>query len=230
MKLFQRDYGGKKRAFEVPEENICAEMTMRDFPATENLEEAIREALDAPTGCEKLTQIVSSGDKVAILIPDTAPPSHKTVPLIVKQLNRAGVRDENITLVFATGMHKAKNYKEKIGQDLLERFKLIIHGWEQSKKREELKFIGITNHGTPVWVNKIVTEVDLVIGLGEISPNIFAGFCGGGKIILPGVAGKESIEQNHQLIMVPKNFSKGESSERRYRRSSRLTSYQVDGY
>jgi nickel-dependent lactate racemase len=117
---------------------------------------------------------------------------------LLDYLNRLGIRDEDVTLVYAPGSHPSPHWRERLGPELLDRVRAIRH---DCYDEESLAYLGVTRRGTPLWVNRTVVEADFRLAIGEISPNVQGGWCGGGKIILPGVAGWDSIEQNHYGVV-----------------------------
>jgi nickel-dependent lactate racemase len=117
---------------------------------------------------------------------------------LLDYFNRLGVRDEDVTLVYAPGSHPSPRWQERLGPELLGRVRAIRH---DCYDKESLAYLGVTSRCTPLWVNREVVEADFRLGIGEISPNLQGGWCGGGKIILPGVAGWDSIEQNHYGVL-----------------------------
>jgi hypothetical protein len=119
---------------------------------------------------------------------------------LLDYFNSLGIRDEDVTIVYACGMHPYSWAQERFGPELLSRVKMIEHVATDDSQQT---FVGVTSRGTPVWINRVVVEADIRIGLGEISPVGPAGWCGGGKIILPGCAGRDTIEHNHRMSMSP---------------------------
>jgi hypothetical protein len=117
---------------------------------------------------------------------------------LLDYFNRLGVRDEDVALVYAPGSHPSPHWREKLGPELLSRVRAVRHDcYDQGS----LAYLGVTSRCTPLWVNREVVEADFRLGMGEISPNLQGGWCGGGKIILPGVAGWDTIEQNHYGVL-----------------------------
>lgn len=206
-KCYTVSFDGKSRELRVPAANVTAEITFTDLPALPNLTEALLAALDNPIGSAPLAQRLKPGDKVAIPVGTRVTDwmlgtRHNLGLPFMDYLNRAGVRDEDVTIVYAPGLHPTANIPERFGADLLKRAKLIIH---DPRDEASLSYCGATTLGTPVWVNRTVAEADFVLGFGEISPTVQGGWCGGGKMILPGVAGKDTIETNHAYTLVPQN-------------------------
>jgi len=108
-----------------------------------------------------------------------------------------------ISLLIATGLHRPVTEKEKkelVGEDVVENYEILDH---DARNEEQLaKLNKKTSFGTPVVVNKLVLENDLVIGIGFIEPHFFAGYSGERKILLPGVASADAIFNNHSFKMI----------------------------
>jgi len=204
-RFYDIDFAGTLQTVSVPDENVVGEITFSDLPPLENLREAFLEALENPIGCPPLSARVKAGDRVAILVGDRFTDQILGVrdhlgTALLDHLNALGVPDENISLVFALGLHPPGVMADNLEPGLGSRIRLVVHAPDDPA---ELSYRGVTSRGTPVWINRAVAEADFVLGVGEISPQLHAGFCGGGKIILPGVSGRNTIEQNHQWILLP---------------------------
>jgi nickel-dependent lactate racemase len=199
MKPFAVDWNGERRTLCLPAANLASELRMTDFPPVADPWQAMRQALENPIGRPPLAEMLRPRSKVALLTGDRFTDELLGArgglghPLL-DYLNGLGVRDEDVTLVYAPGSHPTPHWRERMGPSLLQRIKAVCHNCfdEQS-----LSYLGVTSRCTPLWVNKTVAEADFRLAIGEISPNVHGGWCGGGKIILPGVAGWDSIEHNH---------------------------------
>jgi nickel-dependent lactate racemase len=161
------------------------------------------QALANPLGCNSLREIAQGCKKVAIVIPDATRgvPVHKILPPVVNELTAVGVKMEQIGVIIATGVHRPANQREikELLGPLFGRLHVTNHNpWAE----EELVNIGTTSYGTPVEVNRMVYESDLRIAIGKVEPHEFAGFSGGRKAVLPGIAGEKSIEINHRPEML----------------------------
>jgi nickel-dependent lactate racemase len=206
-KVYTVEWNGQPRPLAVPRDNLAYELTMTDLPPLADPAAAIVEALEAPIGVPPLSEQVRPGMKVALLTGDRITDVMLGVrdgvgPRVLDHLNRLGIRDEDVTLVHAGGSHYNPDWQDRFGEALLGRVRAIRHdAWDEST----LRYLGVTRRATPVWVNRAVTEADFVLGIGEISPNVHGGWTGGGKIIVPGVAGMDTIEQNHHYLMAPLN-------------------------
>ena len=163
-------------------------------------DEEIASAFRNPIGTRRIAEM-AEGKKDAVLIVDDISrptPASKLMPHILEDLEAGGIDEDHIRIVIATAAHRPQTREDlikKLGEDVVSRFEILSHN-----PYENLEYLGRTSRGTPVYVNKFVVEADLKIGVGGIYPHGGAGFGGGGKIILPGVVGMDTIEANHKNI------------------------------
>ena len=205
MKSYTIQYGDEQRELKVPAENLRAEIQMTDFPPVNDLPGAIIHGLEHPIGSAPLSERVKAGDKIAIMTGDRITDKMLGVRdrigfVLLDHLNGLGIPDEDVTLVYAGGMHGNTLVRDHLGDELMSRVNTIVH---DPTDDSALTYCGVTPRGTPVWINTVVAEADFSLGIGEISPTVHGGWCGGGKIMLPGVAGRLSIEQNHAMVLWP---------------------------
>ena len=200
-------WNGRLRELAVPRDHLAYEITMTDLPAVPDPAAAIIGALEAPIGAPPLSEQLRPGMKVALLTGDRITDvllgtrdgvAHR----LLDHLNRLGIRDEDVTLFHAGGSHYNPDWEARFGESLLGRVRALRH---DAFDEASLGYVGITSRATPVWVNRAVLEADFILGVGEICPNAHGGWTGGGKIIVPGVAGMDTIAQNHHYLMAPKN-------------------------
>jgi len=201
------DWNGQGRTISVPRDNLVAEIGMTDLPPLENPNRAILKALEHPIGCVPLSESLRPGSTVAVMTGDRFTDHMLGTRdglgmALLDHLNRLGVRDADVTLVYAPGSHPSPRWREILGPELLGRVRCVRH---DCYDEANLAYLGVTSRCTPVWVNRVVAEADYRLGIGEISPNLQGGWCGGGKIILPGVAGWDTIQQNHADVLSPIN-------------------------
>ena len=161
----------------------------------------IRKAFDEPIGTPPIRELARGRKQAVIIIDDiTRPtPTDRLARYVLKELRQASIGDERIRFVVASGTHGALDnhaLRKKLGQDLLERFPVYNHN-----PYENCVSVGATTLGTALAVNREVMSCDLKIGIGGILPHPQAGFGGGGKIILPGVAHIDSIDHFHHTIL-----------------------------
>jgi nickel-dependent lactate racemase len=200
-------YGKEHVGVKLPSENLISICRPRTLPKIKNVNDRIRKALTDPIASESLGSLVTKNMTISLLISDiTRPcPSATILPPILKELNRLGVPDGNIQVVFATGMHRKHKPEEHaylLGNEMLRRLKIQDH---DVLDKTNFQYIGETSHGTEVSINKDVINSDFLIGIANIDIHYFAGYSGGSKSLLPGVSSFQTIEQNHSLMVLPES-------------------------
>ena len=191
----------------IPETQIACELESNvvDLPQR-SVKEHIEYALDNPIGAGDISTVVQKGDKVAIIISDVtrkwqAIPTY--LPILVDRLNKCGIADEDIIVISACGTHRRQTdeeHKELLGEDLFKRLKIVDH---QCEDKENLVYMGETSRKTPVWLNRYAIEADKIILTGGVVYHFLAGYGGGRKSLVPGIAGKETINTNHCNALNP---------------------------
>ncbi|MEM0356840.1 MAG: nickel-dependent lactate racemase [Candidatus Bathyarchaeia archaeon] len=197
-------YGKTEVCLRVPARNFLGVIEPREKPGVSDARAEVERALKEPIGSKRLCEIAKSGQKVVVVVDDaTRPvPSHVMVPPILDELNSAGVRDEDVTVIFGCGAHRAVTREEAVrllGESVLNRVKVLSHDCRAS----DLVYVGTTRYGTKVYLNRVFAEADVKILTGDICFHYFAGYGGGRKSVLPGVAGEESIKANHAMFLHP---------------------------
>ncbi|GIO04145.1 hypothetical protein J31TS6_01730 [Brevibacillus reuszeri] len=193
-------YGKDGLTIDVPDDSLIVEP--KNLPGLENEEEAVRHALQAPIGTQPLRDMVKNTDKVAIVISDiTRPtPNHKLVPWILKELPHVPL--ENFVVINGTGTHRDQTREEfvqMLGEWVVDNIRVINH---HCHEKEELVKVGESRFGCDAYLNKEYVEADFKIVTGFIEPHFFAGFSGGPKGIMPGIAGIETIMTFHNARMI----------------------------
>lgn len=193
-------YGTTVQPVEIPDENMMGVMTANPVAPPLNEEEEIRQALKNPIGTKKLSEIAKPGEKIAIVTSDiTRPmPTYRVLPLLLPELYQAGVKDEDITVVFALGSHRRHTEQEKrklAGDSIYEKISCI------DGDVNDCVHLGVTKRGTPVDIVRVVAEADKRICLGNIEYHYFAGYSGGAKAIMPGVSTRAAIQSNHSMMV-----------------------------
>jgi len=173
-----------------------------------DLEAAVRERLRAPIGCPALAELCGADTRVALVMDDGSRPTPiaEVLPTVLAELERAGVQRSSVTLVTALGLHRPMSQDEVVeraGERSLAGLRWENHDCDDRSRLVEL---GTTSRGTPVLINRTVAEADLVVCVGCIEPHLIAGFGGGAKNIVPGVAGRLTIGHNHALHTTPETF------------------------
>jgi nickel-dependent lactate racemase len=168
----------------------------------------VANVLRKPLGSPKLSDVARHCSSAVIVTCDKTRgvPSKVTLPLILKELKAGGMKIEAKVLI-ATGLHRDETFddvRERFGGKLTDELQVIIHN---SDDESESVFLGNLSSGTPLYLNRTVVESDLVIIEGTVEPHFFAGFTGGSKVILPGVAATKTVLANHswQNIESPKS-------------------------
>lgn len=194
-------YGERSLGIEVDEARLAFDLAPANAEPVADLEEAVCRALREPVGTAPLRNAFRPGQQVVILGDDQTrlTPTDRIVPALLDEINAAGIPDENIAVVIATGTHRAlKNDElaEKYGPAVTDRVPVANHDCLDG---DNLVHFGVTRRGTDIWVNRQVVEADVRIGVGNIVPHHPTGWSGGAKILLPGVAGRHTTGQMHLL-------------------------------
>lgn len=203
-KAISLPYGRGHLRAEIPERYLASVAVPRRMKPVANPDVKLDKALVAPIASPSLEELARGKKRPIIIISDsTRPtPSGMIVEAALRSLSRAGIPEKSVRLVVATGLHRPSTEEElmeRLGKDLLNRLEVWNH---DARDDSSLVSLGHTSRGTPLWLNKAVHESDLVIGDGYIEPHFFAGYTGGGKNIMPGVSGFETIKANHGAAMI----------------------------
>jgi nickel-dependent lactate racemase len=197
-------YGKDGLNIQVNQRNFLGLIQSKETMNKKSENEIILEALINPIGSQRLGALVKPSETVCIVISDITRAWQRLdiyLPYITKELNEAGIKDADITLLCATGSHRPQTKEEHralIGENLANRFEVIDH---DCKDKENLIYIGTTSFGTPVTINKIALECNHIVLTGAIVFHDLAGWGGGKKSILPGISAYESIMANHKLSL-----------------------------
>ena len=168
-----------------------------------DVERAIAESLAHPIGSPPLRELARSGDAaslaVCIVFTDVtrASPDHLLVPALLRELEAAGVRDENVTLLCGIGMHRPSTPEEKVaklGVEVVARYRVIDN---EPQNPEALVDLGVTPGGVPVSAHRAAVGADLLIATGLVEPHQYAGYSGGRKTVAVGAAGEPLIAHTH---------------------------------
>jgi nickel-dependent lactate racemase len=198
-------YGKTEVCARIPTRNFLGYIEPKENPGVEDPKAEIERALSQPIGIQQLSEIAKAGDKVAIVVDDRtrATPSYLMIIPLVNELNKAGVKDEDVTVIFGCGTHRPvppEEMEKLVGKEALERVKTINH----DHSAEDQVFLGQTSNGTKVSVNKTFAEADIKVLAGDINLHYYAGYGGGRKGVLPAVSSAETIQQNHALMFHPR--------------------------
>lgn len=194
--------GTRMEEVDVPKNNLLDVLMPNKVERRLEGEAEVRRALADPTGSPRLREILRPGEKIAIITSDlTRPmPTYIVMPALLEELAEAGVKDEDITLVFALGSHRCHTEEEKkklAGEDIYARIRCV------DSDPSDCVHMGDTSYGTPVDITRVVAIADRRICLGNIEYHYFAGYSGGAKAIMPGTSTRKAIQTNHGMMVDP---------------------------
>ena len=196
-------YGKTDVCVRVPARNLLGTIEPKEQPAAADAKAEVERALKEPIGTKRLSDLVKPESKVAVVV-DVASrktPGEILLLPVLAELNGAGVKDENVTVVFGCGTYAAVKPEEAlklIGEEAVKRLKSVSHDFRAA----DLVNVGTTKtHGNKVFVNHTFMEADVKVLLGDVDLNYYAGYGGGRKGVLPGICGEETIKQNHAMLV-----------------------------
>ena len=164
---------------------------------------AIDEALANPLGSKSFEAFMDTDERIVFIVNDgTRPtPTRKVLARIYPK-----IKDKDIFFIVATGCHRAPTEEEwhfMLGKEIYEDLRAKDRLWSHDSKNDEMVYLGTSTNGTEMYLNKIVAEATKVCAIGSVEPHYFAGYSGGRKSFLPGVAAFNTIQQNHLLALHP---------------------------
>jgi nickel-dependent lactate racemase len=196
-------YGKTDICIRVPARNLLGSIEPKEQPGAPDAKAEVERALKEPVGSKRLSEIVKAEHKVAIVVDDATrhAPSDVMILSVLAELNAAGVRDENVTVVFGCGTHRAVKAEEAaklLGEEVLKCVKTVSHDC----KAKDLVYVGTTRaHGNKVYLNRTFAEADVKVLVGDVGFHYYAGYGGGRKSVLPAVTGEETIKHNHAMLL-----------------------------
>ncbi|MCL2477132.1 nickel-dependent lactate racemase [Candidatus Bathycorpusculum sp.] len=194
-------YGKTDVCVRIPARNLLGTIEPKEFSSAADQRAEIERALREPFASKCLSEIVKPESKVAIVIDESTPnmPSAQMLLLVLNELNTAGVRDENITVILGYETYPLKSEEDQQRLDqAVKRVRVVNHDVSAS----DLVYIGTTKtHGNKVHINRFFAEADVRVLLGDVQYHDYAGYGGGRKSVLPAIAGLETIRYNHALLV-----------------------------
>ncbi len=189
-------YGDEDFNLEFPDSWNVKLFKMEDAP--EISREEIKTAINNPVGTPTIMEIAEGKQNAVIVVEDISRPSslEELLNIVLDQLNNAGIDDGKITIIYALGSHRPLDRRDsikKLGLSIVERINIENH-----HPYENLIYLGESNFGTPIYLNKTYHSADVRISIGTVIPHPLAGFGGGAKVILPGICGIKTLEENHK--------------------------------
>lgn len=164
-------------------------------------DEEIRAAVRQPIGGPALAELARGRKTVCIAVDDLTKPTQasRIAPIVVDELQRAGVRPDDVYFVISLGTHRAltlDDFRKKLGSDIVRRHRVYNHSPYQNNVA-----VGETSRGLPIEINAMFVNADFRVGIGMLMPHNLAGFSGGGKIVMPGLASLKAVEANHRSTL-----------------------------
>ena len=209
--LISLPYGRTRLTADLPDERISAVLTSRleSYIPPMGQRELVEAARRAPIGSPTLEELARDKENIVLIASDhTRPvPSKVLVPPMLDAIRR-GNPNARITILIATGCHRETTkaeLTEKFGPEIVEREHIVIH---DCAAEEGMVTIGTLPSGGALRINRIAAEADLLISEGFIEPHFFAGFSGGRKSVLPGIAARETVYWNHNAEFIASPFAR----------------------
>lgn len=200
-------YGHETRVIEVPEENLAWVTGPKEAASVADLDGAVRAAIRKPIGSPTLRELVARHGKRTIILADDgtrSTPQAKVLPVLLDELNDAGVADSDITIVIALGTHRRMDRDElvaRVGASVFGRVTVT----NLSQRPEDFVDLGVTPLGVPIQVSRQYLESEISIAVGNIIPHMYAGWAGGAKMVQPGVTSALTTGWTH-LIAGPRVY------------------------
>lgn len=204
MKEYSFKYGKGEVTLNIPESNVIAELAGKSQAPAENIKNELIHSLNNPVKSNLLKNMICKDDKITLVISDMTRfwmRQDLVIPHLIEYLNDCGIKDEDIIILIANGTHlpaPCDEIQTLVTPEIAKRIKVVNHECES----EDLIYVGKTTRGTELEVNPLVVN-QKTICLGAAAHHLMAGFGGGRKSILPGVASKKSINQNHIHALSP---------------------------
>jgi nickel-dependent lactate racemase len=193
------DYGKSGLEAELPDANLIGVLSLTPAPKLSDPTAAVEVALAQPIGTRPLAQLAAGRRDACIVVCDITRPVPNTtlLPPLLRTLEAAGLPRERITILIATGTHRPNLGAELdalLGPDIAARYRVVNH---DCKDPEAHTYLEESPGGVPVRLNRVYCEADLKITVGLIEPHFMAGYSGGRKLIMPGLAAFETVQHWH---------------------------------
>ena len=202
-------YGKGFLSCDIPKVNLAGIYKAALPEAASDPSEEVKKALDAPIASPPLEELARKAENAVIIASDhTRPvPSRILMPQLLERL-RQGNPAIKITILIATGFHRLTTEEEliaKFGEKIVEEEEILVH---DSSRMEDMVDLGLLPSGGRLLINRIAANADLLLSEGFIEPHFFAGFSGGRKSVLPGVASRETVLANHRSDFIASPFAR----------------------
>jgi len=200
-------YGHEERTIEITSQNLAWVERPRHAPPIPDIEAAVRHAIRNPIGSPTLAELVARHGKQTLLLVDDSTrstPQKLILPILLDELNAAGVPDSDISAMIALGTHRRMDHKE-IAQRVSEAVLHRIPVTNLSHDPKDFVDLGVTPLGIPIHVSRRYLESRITIAIGNIIPHMYAGYAGGAKMVQPGVTSALTTGRTH-LIAGPRVY------------------------
>ncbi len=193
------DYGKTGLLADLPDENLVAVLKLTPQPPLENPFASTAEALENPIGTGPLAELARGRRDACIVVCDVTRPVPNSIllPPTLAALERGGLSRDRVTILLATGTHRPNHGDELdaiLGPEIARSCRIVNHACTDAGSQ---KYLGISPNGVPVYLDKSYCDADLKLTVGLIEPHFMAGFSGGRKLIMPGIAALETVQAWH---------------------------------
>lgn len=193
-------YGNDSLEIQVPSDNLLGVARPKEVPQQAELTSLLREALRAPVDSPPFSTLLEGAKNILLVVDDITRPTpvHEILPVLLDEL-QVEQRGIEATILIALGTHRKMTLEEiqqKVGHEIAASYPVLNHEWDDPGALLDL---GVTPNGTPIMVNRLIQQADVCLGIGLIVPHNLAGWSGGGKIVQPGICGKETTYFTHLL-------------------------------
>lgn len=193
-------YGSRVVDIRVPSNNLLAVASPKEVEPKADVGVQVRQALRVPINAAPFSTSLKGGENLLLLVDDNTRPTpiNEILPILLEELGVERKRVE-VTILIALGTHRKMTQEEierKVGHEIATSYPVLNHEWDDESALVDL---GTTPNGTPIKINRLIQEADLCLGIGNIVPHNLAGWSGGGKILQPGICGKETTYRTHLL-------------------------------
>ncbi|MEG0541949.1 MAG: nickel-dependent lactate racemase, partial [Angelakisella sp.] len=210
MKTIAIPYHTGSMDLHIDEKNLQAVITakMHEYHSGKSEIELIHDALEHPIGSPRLRELSKGAKKVVLVTSDhtRAVPSKLTLPILLAEI-RAGSPDADITILIATGLHRATTEEEQrrmFGDNIVDNEKIVVN---DAFNPTDFVHVCKLPSGADFQVHHLAVECDLLLTEGFIEPHFFAGFSGGRKSILPGICSEVTVNENHSYKAIASPYA-----------------------
>lgn len=192
-------YGEQTKTLSIPAENLAWVVGPKDEAPLNNLRDGILKPIRSPINSPTISELVKRhGTKTVILVDDgtRSTPQAVILPILIDELNAAGVPDRDITILIALGTHRPMSKDECIaryGQEVVDRVRVE----NLSQDANDFVDLGVTPRGVPIFVSRLYLNSNMSIAVGNIVPHMYAGWAGGAKMVQPGITSPETTAKTH---------------------------------